>query len=289
MTNMIKNIRTAVFVLLGIGLVLVAEQTYMISALFEVEVYHYEYGNILPDIFNYVLVAVVVAAIAMPFIFTRKKSLHTTMGRESTVTVVFAALVAFFVLWVGLATLYDVVMESKDVLVATQSRTRSFRVLQAILSLPMFAYFVLTAFSVEKHVGAKTILGILAIVWHIIFLLVLYFDTAIPLNCPLRYMFQFAVVASMMYLVYEIRFLLGISKSKLYVAISCISATLCAVASLPVIITGITGKLALSSFDYCCCGMLAVMTGYIVSRIITYLKECENNPAKEGAEELVKE
>ena len=84
----------------------------------------------------------------------------------------------------------------------------------------------MAAFIPEKYNGAKTVIGCVTIIWHVLYLLAIYFDMTAPLNDPIRLMNEFALVGIMMFLTVEIRFLCGLPKKGFYVGTAVVAFTL---------------------------------------------------------------
>jgi len=150
-------------------------------------------------------------------------------------------------------------------------RLNAFVKIQCVLSLAVFAYFMLTAFSIGKHAKIKSVLGILTILWHVVFLLVIYFDMSKPINSPIKMMFQFAVLVSMIFMVYELRFLLGMARPRMYMATALASIVVISSAAIPMTIGAFAGYFNVTVSNLIYSLQLVAMLGYIISRFVTYI------------------
>lgn len=262
---------------LVIALAMTVFRIYMICTEYETETYFFKYGSPLPDIFNYTLVALIVIIFAF-FIFTKKKSLPDDYGKTSIPTVITAAATGFLSFIGGLYAASQLLITNDpagEAAVVSESaqRVETFAFIQCLLSLGVFAYFLLTAFSLHRCSVMKTVFGIIAILWHVVFLLVIYFDMTRPINAPIRLMFQFAILASMIYLIVEMRFLLGIAKPRLFMSVSFISIIIIMSAALPMTVCAIAGLFIMPASNIIYSLHLIAMLGYIISRTVTYIRQ----------------
>lgn len=282
------NLRTVLYIVFAAGFVLAAARVYMIEALYENEMYSFANGTVLPDIFNYFIFGAVVAVFAL-FALADKSGFAGEMGNTSAATVAFAAATGFFALVGGLYAISQItikdpvteMMKQMGTLDVYTQRLNTFVKIQCVLSLAVFAYFMLTAFSVNKYSRAKSVLGILTILWHAVFLLVIYFDMTKPINSPIKMMFQFSVLVSMVYMVYEMRFMLGIGKPGMFVATSLAAILVIAAGALPMTICAFTGAFNVVVSNLLYSVQLLGMLGYIISRLITYLAQNKNTATQE--------
>lgn len=274
------DLRTVLYIVIAVSVVLAGARIYMIEAFYENEMYTFAHGTVLPDIFNYFIFGAVIIVFIL-FALMDKSCFAEEMGNASASTVVFAAATGFFALVGGLyaisqITIKDPVTEMMQQMGAVDvyaQRLNTFVKIQCVLSLAVFAYFMLTAFSVNKYSRAKSVLGILSILWHVVFLLVIYFDMSKPINSPIKVMLQFAVLVSMIYMVYEMRFMLGMGKPRMFVATSLVSVIVIAAGALPMTVCAFTGAFNVMLSNLLYSVQLVGMLGYIISRLITYLKQ----------------
>ncbi|MBE6687285.1 MAG: hypothetical protein E7591_08705 [Ruminococcaceae bacterium] len=274
MTNKFKiNIRMLALILVAVALVLAGFRTILVCSSYDIEASHFDNGNPLPDIFNYILFALTVCVIIILFL-CKKGELPSDIGVTGNVTKFFAGAVAFCSLWGGLYS-FTKTVSIPDVM---QTRAQQLGNIQALLSLGVFIYFVFNAFSNEKHVKIKSVFGLVTILWHVLFVLTIYFDMTTPLNAPVKVLFQFAVLASMFYINYEMRFFVNIPQPRAYVAASLVSVVFLLSASVSMIVGKLMGKVNIGYLDLIYCVQLLCTAGYVLSRLFTYLKTVKEIP-----------
>lgn len=278
-----KHLKLLLLTVIAIAMALTAFRIYMISTDYEAETYFFSYSSSLPDIFNYTVAALVVV-IFLFFIFTKKNSLPKDYGKINIPTVIMSTATGFLAFIGGLYAASQLLLtndSSSALNMMSQGlpvdpsaqRVEIFALIQSVLSLGVFAYFLLTAFSINRYSKMKTVFGIVTILWHVVFLLVIYFDMTRPMNAPIRLMFQFAILTSMLYIIAEMRFLLGIAKPRFFMAISFITIIMIMSAAIPMTVCAISGSFVLTQSNIIYSLHLIAMLGYVISRTATYINQ----------------
>lgn len=85
-----------------------------------------------------------------------------------------------------------------------------------ITAVPAAVYFLLTALSRKQKRIPVILCGFCLIIWAALYLMCIYFDMTSPLNSPIRILNQLTLITVMLYFIFEIRYLLGIPKPRLY-------------------------------------------------------------------------
>lgn len=253
--------------LLLIGVVFAALQTLMVWKYYEADIYLYAHGTPLPDIFNISLAVYVVIALVL-FRFFNKKDYPESEAPTSAVTLIFSALCGFAVLANGIFGFMSYMEASKN-MAYIAARRDTFLLWGSLLAVFCFVYFMVSGF-MPKAKKAKAWLGCTAIIWHILYLLYVYFDMTNPLNSPIRLMNEFALVAMMMFITVEVRYTLGIPKKGFYISTAVIAFTLLLCSAVSNIVCVISGRL---SADVYFGGYVyeLVAAGYVLTRLISQL------------------
>lgn len=246
-------------------------QTLLIYFFYETDVFLYAHGTPLPDFFHIVLAVFVLMNVIVFSIF-KTKSHPDSYAPTGAIASVFAALSAFAVISIGI---YGIMtyLENKKNLMFVAQRGDSFMFWASLASVLAFAYFIVTAFVKDKS-HLKAWLGMGCIAWHILYLLGVYFDLSTPLNCPIRLIHEFALVASMIFVAMEVRFLLGTPKKGLYIASCVVAFMLLLASSMSNIICTLSGRLTANSSMLCYIFEL-FMAGYVLFRLTAQLCHSE--------------
>ena len=260
--------KKTVTALLCVGCIFAALQLFLVLRYYEPEVYLYAHGTILADIFN-VALALFVIGVLVYFLAVKKDSYPDTLAKTSIITKSFSLLCGVGMLALGISQLQIYIKRTSDMAYIVQ-RQDKFIMWSGILAIAAFIYFILVALELKQTAGLLPWAGCVVIIWHILYLLAVYFDMTNPLNNPLRLINEFALVGAMMYIVAEIRFLVGVPKKGFYISTSVIAFTLLMASSVSNIAYLIRINSALSS-DMICFIYQLFMAGYIVTRLISQL------------------
>ena len=119
-------------------------------------------------------------------------------------------------------------------------------------------------------------LGCLLTLFFIFRLLVLYYDVTTPINSPLKMLEQMATVAAMLFIVYEMRFLLCDPRQRAYVTVSILAFILLAAHSTSQIIA----SCFIAGMPYSTANMISLffelmLAVYIFAGLVSYLTACK--------------
>lgn len=162
------------------------------------------------------------------------------------------------------------------------NRFNTVRTLSDIFAVTAALYFLLPAFKSRPAHPARVVCGFGGVVFFIFRLLVLYYDVSTPINSPVRMFDQMATVAAMLFLVYELRFLLSDPRPRIYVPIAAVSFVmmLSHAVSQMIAIFKVEGMIA--SLGACVFELLLAV--YIFAGLSSYLVSCirpaQNEPAE---------
>lgn len=210
------------YILLAVGLCLAAFQVITALRFYDSSVYLYDFG-IVPKILNILLVIYVVAVVVVFAVF-KKTEYPETPAKTSLITQILSYLCAATLLICGVNDLIAFFKNSSDI-THIASRQDTFVMWGGILSLGAVAYFVLCGIFADNSNKVKPWLGFVAVIWHIMYLLSIYFDMTNPLDNPIRLINEFALVAGMLFITVELRYMLGVAKKGFYISVSLISVT----------------------------------------------------------------
>ena len=103
----------------------------------------------------------------------------------------------------------------------------------AILAFVSIAYFINSSVNPKRRSIRHSDFAILTTVFFCIYVAIMYFDTTIPINSPVRTTDQMAMLASTLFFLYEARLSLGREKWRQYVAYGMTASAITAYSSIP--------------------------------------------------------
>ena len=209
-----------IYLFLACAVVFTAFQSFLILKFYEADIFLYAHGTALPTLFG-VALALFVAVVLAYCSLCRCEEYDDKLAKTSALSFVFGILTAACVIMAGVMEYTAYKLRASDLMYIAQKEDK-FIVFSSILAFVAFIYFLVPA----KLNKLKALLGSVTVVWHILYLLSVYFDMTSPLNDPMRLMNEFALVGIMMYLTVEIRYLCGIPKKGFYVGVSVVAITL---------------------------------------------------------------
>lgn len=247
-------------------------QTILVCTVYEAEFRLFANGAKAPGIFNVTLVVVTIIILVV-FAASMKVKLPVKFNEASPLTKVFSALTAFLLLSNTIRAVLPLVFTSLN----EETLPHRIYVMSAVtmvLSIPAFIYFVMIAFSKKLNRRTQAAIGMFAIAWNMSYLLLIYFDITGPINDPLHLIDEFAVIAVMLYLVYEIRFLLDDPRPNYYIAFSVFAVIFLAVSLVSNIVGMMSGALPFESDALYYIYEIAMLL-YVLSRVVPYIKREE--------------
>ncbi len=271
------------YILLALTVVFTVFQTLLVFYLYDTDMYLYANGTLLPVIFNISLAVFVIITLCI-FTFAKKNSFPDDIAPASSVTVLFSAISGFVLAVMSIYGLINLI-NARNQLFYIPSKQDNFLMIASVIGIVGFLYFVVTAFVPKGKNKLKAFLGCVVIIWHVIYLLSVYFDMTNPLNNPIRLMNEFALVGAMMYITSEVRFLLDFPKKGFYIGASIVAITLLSVSSVSNIVCTLLGKMAFDQGFFCYVYQITLVF-YILSRLICYLKQKQEVLPEETPEEI---
>jgi hypothetical protein len=186
----------------------VSVQTYLFFAYYEENLNLYKAGAQLPGIFYICIFISALFCTSSSFIFRKDSSAHSLPPAGRFVS--FAAILSGFLL------LASVLLNSWYYLSGVYTAVTPLRAAAYIAAVPASFYFIITAMSRAPKQNVIVLLGITAIIWAALYLMCIYFDMTSPLNSPIRILNQLSLITIMLYLTFEVRYLLGAPRLNLY-------------------------------------------------------------------------
>ncbi len=229
-----------IYLLLVCAVIFTAFQSFLVLKYYEADVYLYAHGTALPTVFNVLLSAFVIVVLVGCSLCTCEEY-SDKLARSSFATRFFSLLASAALLATGIFEMIGYNQRTSELMYMAQKQDK-FILWSVLLSFGAFIYFLLFAFVPAKLNRIKTVLGCITIVWHILYLLAVYFDMTTPLNDPMRLMNEFALVGIMMYLTVEIRYLCGTPKKGFYIGTSIVAFTLLLCSSVSNLIFALGGN-----------------------------------------------
>ena len=260
----LKLNKKILYILLACAVVFTALQSFMVLKYYEPDVFLYSHGTVLPTVFNVVLALFVIISLVY-FSLCRCKEYDDKLAKTSVTSFIFGILCAASVIATGVIEYIAYDQRASQLMYVVQKEDK-FIVWSAVLAFVAFIYFLIP----DKLGKLKTFLGCVTVVWHILYLLSVYFDMTSPLNDPMRLMNEFALVGIMMYLTVEIRYLCGIPKKGFYIGTSVVAVTLLLSSSVSNLLFALGGNTVqggnIGVYIY-----QLVSAGYILTRLFAQL------------------
>ena len=258
-----------IYLLLACAVIFTAFQSFLVLKYYEADVFLYAHGTILPTVFN-VLISPFIIGVLVYCSLCTCSGYSDKLANCSGVTCLFGLFASVALLAVGIFEFIGYNQRTSELMYMTQKQDK-FIFWSAVLSFGAFIYYFIFCIIPDKLNKLKTFLGCITVVWHILYLLSVYFDMTSPLNDPIRLMNEFALVGIMMYLTVEIRYLCGIPKKGFYIGASIAAFTLLLCSSVSNLL-----------YAFCVNGSLDVnvgiyvyqffAAGYLLSRLLSQLK-----------------
>lgn len=261
-----------IYLFLALALVFTAFQSFLVLKYYEADVYLYAHGTALPTVFA-VLLSLFIIAVLVYCSLCKCEGYSEKLAKCPIISRFFGLLSSAALLAVGIYTLIGYNERTSQLMYIAQKQDK-FIFWSCILSFGAFIYYFIFAIIPEKLNKLKTFLGCITIVWHIVYLLSVYFDMTSPLNDPIRLMNEFALVGIMMYLTVEIRYLCGIPKKGFYIGASVTAFTLLLCSSVSNLLYAICvngsldGDIGIFVYQF-------FAAGYLLTRLLSQLKATE--------------
>ncbi len=277
-----KSYCTAALALACTAPVFAAALSIMTVLLYEPDVHYFKNDTPWFGVLVGVLIAVI-AAITILSLLQKKDSLapdHPFAGKAelSASLIAGVALAAFAISELRYVLFTDIYLPTGDLVpVASRlfaGRFNSVTSVSAILALVGAVYFILPLLCRSCKNGTRVALGCLLTVFFIFRLLVLYYDVSTPINSELKMFDQITVVAAMLYFVYELRFLLGEPKPRIYVPIAITAFIMLATHSTAQIVASIA--LSINEVSVFTMLMELALALYIFANLVGYLTVCKH-------------
>ncbi|NLE12391.1 MAG: hypothetical protein GX628_01800 [Clostridiales bacterium] len=168
----------------------------------------YAPGTVVPAVYHWLLFAVMVILGLSFFTADRERK---ELPPDNTAFIFISSMTAF--MFVAQAIIYFVRSFSSG---ADKWLTAS-----ALLAVPAAVYFFFIVFGKPQSQNPRIVFGFFVIIWSAVTLLATHFDKTTPLNSPLRIQHQISLIFIMMFMLFELRYLLGIAMPRFYTAIAC--------------------------------------------------------------------
>lgn len=266
------------YILLAVGILLAAFQVICAVCFYDSSVYLYSF-SVVPKILN-ILLALYVIGVVVVFALLKKNDYPESEAKTPVATRIFAGLCAVSLFVCGMNDLIAFFEFTTDMTHTTTTRQETFIMWGGILSLGAVVYFVLNVIFTDNRKNLKPWFGFVAIVWHIMYLLSIYFDMTNPLNNPIRLINEFALVAGMLFITVELRYVLGVAKKGFYISCSLVAVTFLLASGVTGIICTFTDIIPKTRDLWGYIFELA-FAFYVLTRFIVQLSHSEEKPIEE--------
>jgi hypothetical protein len=183
-------------------------QAYLFLVYYDGELNLYKTGTRLPEIF-YICVLICALFCASSYFIFKKNGGPANLPQAGRV-ITFTAVLS------GLLLLFSALFSAYYYFKGFYTGITPLRAAAYIAAVPASFYFIITAMSRSPKRNITVLLGISTIIWAALYLMCIYFDMTSPLNSPIRILNQLSLITIMLYFTFEVRYLLGIPRPKLY-------------------------------------------------------------------------
>lgn len=115
-----------------------------------------------------------------------------------------------------------------------------------VFALPSALYFIVMAVRQNPYRPSTAALGFFPVLWAAAYLMCVYFDTSTTLNNPLRILEQASLIMVMVFMLMELRCLVGKAKPHIYITFGMIVMVMVTSASLPTFLLTLAMKMKVS-------------------------------------------
>lgn len=290
MTNNSGKIKTYVYSSIALSALLTALYSLSYLLAFDADIGYFSSTSILPIIAGKILIVSLIWVFTL-FIFLPRagssdKPLEMRSGTRVSAAFAAAAL-ALYALW-------RLIFDGNALLDAARAFYSLLRRLfdgNAILfdapilplaAVPLAAlaafYFLLIALRGSRLTHAVTGAGYFVIFWATAAMTEVYTDQFVAMNSPLKISFMTAMMSLMLFMLYELRYLIGRSKPRAYLVSTLAGIMLNAVFSIPVILLTFAGSYNTSP-HLPAAAVSLVLCGYMTVRLFDFISHYCNKPA----------
>ncbi|MBO5945641.1 MAG: hypothetical protein J6Q69_03455 [Clostridia bacterium] len=167
----------------------------------------------------------------LTYIFTADKGMKLIPSFASPLNYIPAAISGAALLFIS-AHLFTVTSFGNDATTMTKLAP-----LVAILALLSVGYFAASAIYVRRRSIRRSDFGIILLAFLCAYVAYMFFDSATPINSPVRVANQTAYLSVAMFFLYETRLSLGREKWRAYISLNLITAMLTGYASIPALLS----------------------------------------------------
>lgn len=230
----------------------------------------YKSGSVLPEVFAALLLAAVAALLTLPIIGRNRELPETLPPVGRTLTFVSAltgfAMLATVVMQLYMNLSFEITLEGWKSTLAS-----GLEIAMLVFALPSAGYFVVMAVRRDPYRRSTAALGFFPVLWAAAYLMCVYFDTSTTLNNPLRIIEQAALIALMVFMLMELRCLVGRAKPQLYMTFGMIALVMVTASSLPTLILTLAMKMSVS-VDTIYDAAKLCLAAYIAARLTSVIR-----------------
>ncbi len=187
----------------------------------------YSTDTLLPTL-SHILIFVAMLGMAIFGLTISKKYPCPTAPEIGSATTFFSCLNAFLIAAISLISIYNIVVR--------HAGAEKFSVIRIIASIPTVIFFLVLIKPDKKNSSALAFMSFFPIAWFADNLLESYFDTTLLITSPAKTIRELALLAAMLYLLCESRFLIERSNGRLFFIMSGIAPIIMITSSLPALI-----------------------------------------------------
>lgn len=244
----VKKYTDIIKVLFAVGILLALFFTVLALALYEKDVHYFRVYSVTPKIYSVLMCIFSVTAFLMAYIAPKKElpekdKLVNVRNKLSDL----ASIICAGFVFVTVISRVPAIFRHNDVSVAHPvGHPGLLNVLFVLFGLAAAAYFVSEFFGAARVFRAY--LGFGVIIYLIIYLLTVYYDTNIPINSPMRVLDQITTIGMMVWFMLEERFIIETPSPYIYVSVGLIATSLCFALGLSTVLCVLFGKIDASTY-----------------------------------------
>jgi hypothetical protein len=261
--------KAAVYLCLAciLAVILSAADIFLMSRGYDWNVHYYSREYSLPALILHIITAASVIILLSAVFVLKNDKLAPIQQKTDQFTAFFSIMTGALIAAFGFYRLYEAL--SGRYIFRIKYNVWGF--IAAPLAIIGGIFFIITSISKEPAKRRNTIFIYFLIAFLAMMVFDAYFSIDTPLNCPPRIIGMIGLLSAMNYMLYEVRFLLGIPMPARYIASSAAAVILCSISFIPLSVFSFIGKMKITSETLLYIAGVT-FTLYIAGRSLSYLK-----------------
>lgn len=240
----------------------------------------YRSGEIAPSLFNVFLVLSLLLIVTCVMFF-KKDEMPKKLKHNSVMTMIMSAFCG--VLLVMSAVLFLSSMNPASFHGNSTVTVYKLRFILSIIAFPSALYFLSVTLRKTEYTESLALLSFFPTLWTLLYLMSIYFDHSVLLNSPPRILHQLALVALMLFQLYEARALIGKPFPRVYFIIASATVVLLSTSAVARVLPLFSERQPVSCDTGFVCYEVAVAL-YVLSRALSFASTPLTEPVNNETE-----